>query len=391
MSLFSILSCCAYLLVVLIALRTRGRLFATFLGVGLGLFTLISVPLRPHLQLFGGFADYFQLSVYLHFVAYLWPKLRPWPWRVLVNFPASFFSAGTLLAWPWALVAAFGFAPHYVYAPYAFALLGLIQALYTRESLRELVLDGTDAGGLRRYPLGRSKAGPALDIIQITDPHIGPFMSIKRLRRICERAVARKPDFIFLTGDFLTVESNREPHALPAALEPLLQMRGRVFACLGNHDHEAPHIVQHALEQNGVQLLVDEAVEVETATGPLQILGFNHRYRDRKPAMAEVCARFPKPAGALRIVLLHDPGAFTRLPEGEGDLVLSGHTHGGQIGLVSFGLPITFVSLFTSLPDHGLWARGKDRLYVHRGTGHYGFPLRVGVPAEQSLLRIRHS
>jgi len=39
-------------------------------------------------------------------------------------------------------------------------------------------------------------------------------------------------------------------------------------------------------------------------------------------------------------------------------------------------------------PDHGLWARGTDRLYVHRGTGHYGFPLRLGVPAEQSLLRV---
>jgi predicted MPP superfamily phosphohydrolase len=54
-------------------------------------------------------------------------------------------------------------------------------------------------------------------------------------------------------------------------------------------------------------------------------------------------------------------------------------------------LPWTFVSAVTSMPDHGLWARGRDRLYVHRGTGHYGFPLRVGVPAEQSLLRIQRT
>ena len=46
------------------------------------------------------------------------------------------------------------------------------------------------------------------------------------------------------------------------------------------------------------------------------------------------------------------------------------------------------VSALTSLPDHGFWALGKNRLYVHRGTGHYGFPLRVGVPAEQSLLSV---
>ena len=46
------------------------------------------------------------------------------------------------------------------------------------------------------------------------------------------------------------------------------------------------------------------------------------------------------------------------------------------------------LSAFSAMPDHGLWARGTDRLYVHRGTGHYGFPLRVGVPAEESLLRL---
>ena len=40
------------------------------------------------------------------------------------------------------------------------------------------------------------------------------------------------------------------------------------------------------------------------------------------------------------------------------------------------------------LPDHGLWARGRDRMMIHRGTGHYGFPLRLGVPAEESLLRV---
>ena len=61
---------------------------------------------------------------------------------------------------------------------------------------------------------------------------------------------------------------------------------------------------------------------------------------------------------------------------------------GGQVGLVSLGLPWTIMRLFVKAPDHGLWAAGANRLYVHRGTGHYGFPLRVGVPAEDSLLRV---
>ena len=108
----------------------------------------------------------------------------------------------------------------------------------------------------------------------------------------------------------------------------------------------------------------------------------------RKERMAAVCARHPREEGALRIVLLHDPGAFRHLPEGEGDLVLSGHTHGGQLGLSSLGSVWTIVRPFVDMPDHGLWARGPDRLYVHRGTGHYGFPLRLGVPAEESVLHV---
>jgi predicted MPP superfamily phosphohydrolase len=80
--------------------------------------------------------------------------------------------------------------------------------------------------------------------------------------------------------------------------------------------------------------------------------------------------------------------AFISVPEGEADLTLSGHTHGGQVGLVAFGLDWTVVSGLFGLPDHGLWARGRDRMMIHRGTGHYGFPLRLGVPAEESLLRV---
>jgi predicted MPP superfamily phosphohydrolase len=69
-------------------------------------------------------------------------------------------------------------------------------------------------------------------------------------------------------------------------------------------------------------------------------------------------------------------------------LVLSGHTHGGQLGLVSLGAKWTAVSLLSKVPDHGFWARGRNRLYVHRASGHYGFPLRVGVPGEEGVLHV---
>lgn len=191
----------------------------------------------------------------------------------------------------------------------------------------------------------------------------------------------------------MTMESQHDVRHLEAALAPLKQARGRVFACMGNHDHEAPEIVRAALARNGVRLLVDEATEIETEAGPVQILGVDFHFRDRARRVVEVCARWPRKEGHLRLVLLHDPWTFRHLPEGEGDLVLAGHTHGGQVGLLSLGASWTFLRLFGGggLPDHGLWARGPDRLYVHRGTGHYGFPLRLGVPAEESLLRVHRA
>jgi predicted MPP superfamily phosphohydrolase len=228
--------------------------------------------------------------------------------------------------------------------------------------------------------------------VQISDPHLGPFMSVERLRRIAQRAVDAKPDLVLLTGDFLTMESQSDPELLLRALEPLRALPGRVFACHGNHDHEAPDVVAHALAENGIRLLVDEAQEVETEAERVQILGIDFVWTARDVHLARVCAQHPRKTGMTRIVLLHDPGAFKHLPEGEADLVLAGHTHGGQVGLLSLRLSWTFLRLFgTKIPDHGFWARGKDRMWVHRGTGHYGFPLRLGVPAEESVLRVHRA
>ena len=133
---------------------------------------------------------------------------------------------------------------------------------------------------------------------------------------------------------------------------------------------------------------MDAATTVTTPAGRVQVLGFDFHFSSRAEKMRAVCQRFPRQPNTLRLALLHDPGAFKHLPEGQADLVLSGHTHGGQVGLVSLGLMWTVAGWVAKIPDHGFWGRGRDRLYVHRGTGHYGFPLRLGVPAEESLLSV---
>jgi predicted MPP superfamily phosphohydrolase len=383
----------------------RGRAFATMAGVLVGVYSLLALAMAP---VFRGVIPVFaalHLAVYVNFAALSRPRMRSLAYRWLVSWPASFFLAGTLLALPWALARSFGFHPWVPWLPYVLGGVGLLQSLTTREEELDLVLaprGPAEAGGhaspalpadalLEPKPLASGDAREArpLRIVQITDPHIGPFMSVSRLRGIAARAVQKAPDLIFLTGDFLTMESQSDPGLLRRALEPLREMPGRVFACLGNHDHEAPETVASALAANGITLLVDEACDVETDAGRVQVVGMDFVWQGRKEHLERVCRAHPRKPGTTRILLLHDPGAFRHLPEGEGDLVLSGHTHGGQVGLVSLGLAWTFLRLFgRSIPDHGFWGRGRDRLYVHRGTGHYGFPLRLGVPSEESLVRV---
>jgi predicted MPP superfamily phosphohydrolase len=392
MTWFGALTLGGWLTVVSAALALRSRAFATFVGVLLGIYSLLALALAPSFTAVAPLFAALHVAVYVSFLALSRPRMRSLLYRVLVSWPAAFFTAGTLLAMPWALLLAIGLHPWGVWLPYVLAAFGVLQSFTTRREEIDLVLHGPGAAPVERlapHPHGDAREARPLKIVQLTDPHLGPFMSVRRLRRIAERAVRERPDLVFLTGDFLTMESQSDPELLGAALEPFRAMPGRVFACHGNHDHEAPEVVARALARSGITLLVDEARELDTEGGRVQIVGMDFVWGDRQGHLERVCAAHPRTPGATRIVLLHDPGAFRHLPRGEADLVLSGHTHGGQVGLLSLGLPWTFLRLFgDKIPDHGFWARGTDRMYIHRGTGHYGFPLRLGVPAEESVLRL---
>lgn len=391
LALFPWISAAAAVLVVAFAAVVRGRLYATFVGVMLSIHTLLSIAMAPLFERVLPAYVYLQAVAYLHFALLAVPRMRPLWFRALVSLPASFFVAATFLALPWAIAKGVGLPPYGWFVPYFLGVLGLVHSLRHRFEETDISLDGSPAPALTRHSLGSGRTDRPLRLVQITDPHLGPFMSEAMLREIAERAVAAEPDLVLLTGDFLTMESHGARESLARALSPLAALPGRVFACLGNHDHEAPETVAGALSDIGATLLVDDVRMVETPAGPVQILGVDFHFRDRAERTKAVFHRYPRVPGALRLALLHDPGAFRHVPDGEADLVLAGHTHGGQLGLLFLGLPHTFVSAFTQIPDHGLWALGKNRLYVHRGTGHYGFPLRVGVPSEESLLRIHWS
>ncbi len=389
---FTLLSIAGALAVVVANRAAGGARFAVFAAVLLTVHVPASVGVYALMPSAWPLWAVAQAATLLYFGAYTRPGLRPVPFRLLVSWPASWFYAGTFLAVPWSVLGAVGFDPWLPWLPFALATAGLFQSVVARKDVVPVHLDGVDAGALAPHTPQQVHDSRPIRVVQITDPHLGPFMSVERLRGICQRAVDAAPDLILLTGDYLTVESNHDVDALTAAFAPLAAYRGRVYAVRGNHDLEAPQTVASAMAAHGVRLLIDEAEVVNTEAGPVQLVGVDFQWRDREAHLDAVCRAWPRLPGHTRIVLLHDPGAFRHVPAGEADLVLAGHTHGGQIGLWSLGSSWTALrSLAKGFPDHGLWARGTDRLYVHRGTGHYGFPIRLGVPAEESVLEVHRA
>lgn len=377
--------------------RRGNRFFAVFVGVLFGLCSLSWAGL-----FLGYAADWVwlgligQVMAALHFVVLSNPRLRPLWYRATVSVPGLTFMAGSLLALPWAFLSALGLPAYGWQLPFVLGAVGAVQSFRNPERDVALSCDGIDRGEtVTRLPRpssiaawDRTAPSETLRIAQITDPHLGPFMSPERLRRICERAAGAEPDLVLVTGDLLTMESQRSVPEVLAALEPLRPLAGRTFFCFGNHDHEDRASVREVVENLGATLLVDEWERVSTRVGPIDVIGADWRMRGRQEHLTGLFASIGASDGTPRVLMLHDPGAFKYVPNGAADLTLSGHTHGGHVGLVSLGLNWTMIGGFGSMPDHGYWSKGTNRLYVHRGTGHYGFPVRLGVPGEEGMLEV---
>ena len=414
---FPALAFALWLAVPSFAWLVRGRTFAIFTAVIMAFAFCGAVVTHSRvtswaLPGFAGWLDlaflYGMLAVAVHYAHLTRARLRGRLFRLGIAIPGQFFIATGALASLWLLALlpprmflfALGF-DSLLHAlrwldllPYLVGALSLVTSTRPWTEIVRIRLGSNGPNFVSRVPVERHRRRiPAaleqrpLRIVQLTDPHLGPWQSVRRLQRHITGLLQHDPDLILLTGDFLTMESNATPGALREALMPLRPFAGKCFAIFGNHDHEAPDEVRNAMSQNGVTLLVDEEALVATPVGTVQLLGADYRRRERAKHIQQLLRSFPRRDEYLRMLLLHDPSAFRFVPVGDVDLTLSGHTHGGHIGLVSFGLDWTVLSR-TRWPDHGLFAHGSNRLYVHRGTGFYGFPMRVGVPGELSLIEL---
>lgn len=220
-------------------------------------------------------------------------------------------------------------------------------------------------------------------IAQITDVHHSRIVPIEEVRRVVELAQAAKPDLIALTGDYTTsYRSYIEPCA--EALGGLSAPEG-VWAVLGNHDHYTDsELTVRALKRHKINVLENANTVIRRGADLLQLAGIGDwtwARADWERSLYGLDKRRPT------VMLSHQPIVLD-LPEIEGiSLILSGHTHGGQVSLPLLGPPLRFGREFKYV--RGLYEKGGTQLYVSAGTGVIGLPVRFGVRPEISILKLR--
>jgi len=277
------------------------------------------------------------------------------------------------------------------------------------------------AAGRLRYTIERvdvpvANLPPELDglrIAQLSDIHIGDYMPPREIARAVDMANELRPDISFVTGDFVSSEGD----PLDACITELSRLRAPlgVWGCNGNHEIYAgvEDEAERLFREKGMRLLRAASAVVEHNGGRFNLLGVDYQ-RDHMtsgertgPMLAEIehLIRRDMP----NFLLSHNPNSFHRAAQLGIELSLAGHTHGGQVkfeivdhSLSPARLITPFVAGLYRLPLNGSGsapsASGLRKtgvqsaaLYVNRGLGTFGFPVRIGVPPEITLLTLRRA
>ena len=236
-----------------------------------------------------------------------------------------------------------------------------------------------------RVPLSRlPKAASGYSIVQLTDVHVGPTIGKGFVESVVREANRLAADMIVITGDLVdgTVEQLRE------LVEPLrgLKAKDGVYFVTGNHEYySGAHAWIHELRRLGTRVLLNEHVVLDHDGAKLAVAGvtdYSAHHFDPSHKSDPHAAVKGAPTGAPKVLLAHQPRSASSAADAGYDLQLSGHTHGGQFW--PWNLFVRLQQPFTA----GLNRLGGMWIYINRGTGYWGPPMRFGVPSEITLIRL---
>ena len=224
-------------------------------------------------------------------------------------------------------------------------------------------------------------------IAQLSDVHLGSFYSLEDFRELLEKTAEERPDMLVVTGD---VFDNAGMTMQAARLMDSYSDRfpQGIYYCRGNHEHfRGIPLLEIALQDTRIHNLVNSSALVLEDSRPLYIAGVDYPMQREqfdyladaytKKAMAGV------PDNAVKILLAHHPNFIKNAAAYDTALVLSGHTHGGQLGFE--GMPLV-PPVFEYM--RGWYSQGDTRLYVHPGNGSW-FPFRLGCQPEIAIFTLR--
>jgi predicted MPP superfamily phosphohydrolase len=266
---------------------------------------------------------------------------------------------------------------------------------YMASYLSGLVVCGYGVLVRRRWHrvVHREVAIPGLDprlnglrIAHLSDLHIGTLTPRSWGLRWADAANREAPDLAVVTGDMVT--SGTDYHEDVADVIGALRAKHGVFASMGNHDYfgEGEPLVS-MLGERDVRLLRNEGQGIEHAGATMWVAAIDDTWTRRDDIASALRDR---PTGAFSVLLAHDPQRFDSAVEHGANLVLSGHTHGGQIA-VPFLYKVANLANLAYRYRVGFYRRARSVLYVSPGLGTTGPPIRLGVAPEVTILVLRAS
>jgi predicted MPP superfamily phosphohydrolase len=240
---------------------------------------------------------------------------------------------------------------------------------------------------------GLPKTFNGFRIAQLSDIHMGPFSNAGYVRRCVAITNGLKPDLIVLTGDYIAWDPSAEREMVRALGE--LRARQGVFGCLGNHEGESntEDYVASLFAEKGIHILRQQRAAIQLASETVNLIGIDDpRGETEADWMRDIYRRLDKglvSPGTVNILLAHEPSVFAvgRAAELGINLMLAGHTHGGQLALETVHRGFNLSRLlyrFTS----GWYENGGAKLYVNRGIGTTGFPIRIGARPEITVFEL---
>ncbi|HJZ11636.1 MAG TPA: metallophosphoesterase [Acidobacteriota bacterium] len=222
-------------------------------------------------------------------------------------------------------------------------------------------------------------------IAQISDLHIGPTIGRKYTAKVVEEVNRLDADVVALTGDLVDGSIGQLRNAVE--LISKIEARNGKFFVTGNHEYYwGVQAWLNEFKRLGLQVLVNEHVLIEHHGTRIAVAGVtDHTARTVTHSDSTDARRAIQgaPDNVVRILLAHQPSVYRDASEAGFDLQLSGHTHGGQF------FPWSIVVALAHKYYKGLYRHENMWIYVNRGTGYWGPPIRFGVPAEITLLTLR--